>query len=146
MRHAEADSSHRHQRRGKRGDHITTCELQTGSLGEPWYNGVIIYSAYIPHSLYFLVIVVVPSLPRNSDLEISPDMSSSSELHINGNGSSQHEHILRPRAVKNQNPVVVRALSGEDFLSANGAKGPGENGGSTAPSRQACSPSPLTAS
>jgi sterol O-acyltransferase len=36
--------------------------------------------------------------------------------------------------------VVLRALSDDGYLTANGTKGSGENGGSTAPSRQACSP------
>jgi hypothetical protein len=62
-------------------------------------------------------------------------MSSSAEIRVNGNGDSPHDRILRPRAVKAANPVVLRAMSDEGYLSV----GPGdyiENGGtSTTPTR-----------
>ena len=58
-------------------------------------------------------------------------MSSSAEVHINGNGNSQHDRILRPRAVKTSNPVVLRALSEEGYLSVNGGIELTENGSST---------------
>lgn len=67
-------------------------------------------------------------------------MSSSAEIYTNGNGHSAQDRILRPRAVKGANPVVLRALSDEGYLSANGT-GTGdyiENGGtSTATTRHA---------
>jgi sterol O-acyltransferase len=70
-------------------------------------------------------------------------MSSSAEIHTNGDANSAQDRILRPRAVKATNPVVLRALSDEGYLSANGT-GTGdyiENGGtSTATTRQAFPP------
>lgn len=62
-------------------------------------------------------------------------MSSSAEVHINGNGNSQHDRILRPRAVKTSNPVVLRALSEEGYLSVNGGIELAENGSSTTSGR-----------
>ncbi|PMD34484.1 sterol o-acyltransferas-like protein [Hyaloscypha variabilis F] len=45
-------------------------------------------------------------------------MSSSADIHTNGNGNAQHEHILRPRAVKPTNPAVLRTMSEEGLLAA----------------------------
>jgi sterol O-acyltransferase len=45
-------------------------------------------------------------------------MSSSADIHTNGNGYANHEHILRPRAVKPANPAVLRTLSEEGLLAA----------------------------
>lgn len=66
-------------------------------------------------------------------------MSSSAEIQINGNGDSHHDRILRPRAVKTSNPVVLRAVSDEGYLSANGACDAAENGSSTTPTRHVSS-------
>jgi sterol O-acyltransferase len=41
---------------------------------------------------------------------------SSTGIHINGNGHSSHEHIIRPRAVKPANPAVLRTMSEEGLL------------------------------
>jgi sterol O-acyltransferase len=45
--------------------------------------------------------------------------SSSADVHLNGNVDTDHEHILRPRAVKPGNPAVLRTLSEEGLLTAN---------------------------
>jgi sterol O-acyltransferase len=43
-------------------------------------------------------------------------MSTSADVTVNGNGSADHDHILRPRAVKPGNPAVLRAQSEEGLL------------------------------
>ncbi|PMD50037.1 sterol o-acyltransferas-like protein [Hyaloscypha bicolor E] len=43
-------------------------------------------------------------------------MSSSADIHANGNGNVYHEHILRPRAVKPNNPAVLRTMTEEGLL------------------------------
>jgi sterol O-acyltransferase len=43
-------------------------------------------------------------------------MSSSVDIHANGNGNVYHEHILRPRAVKPNNPAVLRTMTEEGLL------------------------------
>jgi sterol O-acyltransferase len=43
-------------------------------------------------------------------------MSSSADIHTNGNGNARHEHILRPRAVKPNNPAVLRTMGEEGLL------------------------------
>jgi sterol O-acyltransferase len=45
-------------------------------------------------------------------------MSSSADIHVNGNGNAHHEHILRPRAVKPANPAVLRTMSEEGLTAA----------------------------
>jgi sterol O-acyltransferase len=57
-------------------------------------------------------------------------MSSSTDIHLNGNGGADYDHILRPRAIKPPNPAVLRAMS-EDHLTVNGNKEILENGGSS---------------
>lgn len=47
-------------------------------------------------------------------------MSSSAEIRVNGNGHADHDHILRPRAVKPTNQAVLRTLGEEGYLSVNG--------------------------
>jgi len=61
-------------------------------------------------------------------------MSYSTDVHINGNGDT-HDNILRPRAVKASNPAVLRALSDDGYLAANGTKESAENGISTGQTR-----------
>jgi len=56
-------------------------------------------------------------------------MSTATDAHTNGNGHVGHDHILRPRAIKPQNPVVLRALSEDRYLST-GSKDVPELGGS----------------
>lgn len=58
-------------------------------------------------------------------------MSSSAEIRTNANGNAPQDRILRPRAVKTSNPVVLRALSDEGYLGANGTQEFMENGSST---------------
>jgi sterol O-acyltransferase len=60
-------------------------------------------------------------------------MSSSSDIRINGNGHTDHDHILRPRAVKPTNPAVFRAMSEDGYLAA--GKEAAENGSSTGQTR-----------
>jgi sterol O-acyltransferase len=60
-------------------------------------------------------------------------MSSSAEIRINGNGNADHDHILRPRAVKPPNPAVLRAMNDDGYLAA--GKEAAENGGSTGGTR-----------
>jgi hypothetical protein len=43
-------------------------------------------------------------------------MSTSADITTNGNGRADHEHILRPRAVKPGNPGVLRAQTEEGLL------------------------------
>ncbi|KAH8777148.1 sterol o-acyltransferase-like protein [Hyaloscypha sp. PMI_1271] len=43
-------------------------------------------------------------------------MSSSADIHTNGNGNARHEHILRPRAIKPNNPAVLRTMGEEGLL------------------------------
>lgn len=59
-------------------------------------------------------------------------MSSSTDIHTNGNGNANYDHILRPRAVKPANPDVLRALNDDGYLTAKDGM---ENGGSTAHTR-----------
>lgn len=49
-------------------------------------------------------------------------MSTSADVYVNSNGRAEHDHILRPRAVKPGNPAVLRTLSEEGFLSVDGSK------------------------
>ncbi|KAH6667866.1 sterol o-acyltransferas-like protein [Halenospora varia] len=49
-------------------------------------------------------------------------MSTSADVFVNGNGRAEHDHILRPRAVKQGNPAVLRTLSEEGLLSVDGSK------------------------
>ncbi|CZR68454.1 related to acyl-CoA sterol acyltransferase [Phialocephala subalpina] len=49
-------------------------------------------------------------------------MSTSADIQINGNGHANHDHILRPRAVKPGNPAVLRTLSEEGLLAPDSAK------------------------
>jgi len=44
-------------------------------------------------------------------------MSTATDAQANGNGRLDHDHILRPRAVKPSNPGVLRALSDDRHLS-----------------------------
>ena len=60
---------------------------------------------------------------------------SSTDIHINGNGNANHDHILRPRAVKPPNPAVLRAMSEDGYLAVNGTKEAAETGSSTAQTR-----------
>ena len=53
-------------------------------------------------------------------------MSTSAEVTVNGNGPANHDHILRPRAVKPGNPAVLRTRSDEGLL----AVAPGNVGSS----------------
>jgi hypothetical protein len=68
-------------------------------------------------------------------------MSTSTDIHINGNGDANHDHILRPRAVKPSNPAVLRAMSDDKLLAANGNKEILENGGSSTAQTRCDSPS-----
>jgi hypothetical protein len=43
-------------------------------------------------------------------------MSTSADITANGNGSANHDHILRPRALKPGNPAVLRAQVEEGLL------------------------------
>jgi sterol O-acyltransferase len=43
-------------------------------------------------------------------------MSTSAEITADGNGSVNHDHILRPRALKPGNPGVLRAQIEEGLL------------------------------
>jgi sterol O-acyltransferase len=45
-------------------------------------------------------------------------MSSSADIQMNGNGHTNHDHILRPRAVKPANQAVLRTLNEEGLLAA----------------------------
>lgn len=67
-------------------------------------------------------------------------MSSSTDIHINGNGDANYDHILRPRAVKPSNPAVLRAMSDDKLLAANGNKEILENGGSSTAQTRCGSP------
>jgi sterol O-acyltransferase len=60
------------------------------------------------------------------------NMTTSAELTMNGD-----DNILRPRAVKPMNPEVLRTLSEEGFLKANGSN---ENGRTTAETRSKLPP------
>ena len=46
--------------------------------------------------------------------------------------NENHDHILRPRAVKPMNPEVLRTLSEDGYLKVNGSN---ENGTTTAETR-----------
>jgi sterol O-acyltransferase len=46
-------------------------------------------------------------------------MSTSAEIHANGNGHAHHEHILRPRALKPGNPDVLRTIGEDGGLAVN---------------------------
>ena len=70
-----------------------------------------------PDSLYLRI--YLKSLPFPENLG---SMSTSADVHVNGNGKPDHDHILRPRAVKLGNPAVVRAMSEEGLLAPNGTK------------------------
>jgi sterol O-acyltransferase len=61
-------------------------------------------------------------------------MSSSTDIHMNGNGDAIHDHILRPRAVKPSNPAILRAMS-KDRLAPNGNNELPETGTSTGQTR-----------
>jgi len=61
-------------------------------------------------------------------------MSYSTDIHVNGNGDTQ-DHILRPRAIKASNPAVLRAMSEDGYLTANGTKETAETGISTGQTR-----------
>lgn len=66
-------------------------------------------------------------------------MSTSAEIHINGNGRLDHDHILRPRAVKPGNPAVLRAMSEDGLLAPNGTKDLPETGVTTGQTRSVSS-------
>ncbi|PBP19300.1 hypothetical protein BUE80_DR009517 [Diplocarpon rosae] len=53
-------------------------------------------------------------------------MSTSADITVNGSGHADHQHILRPRAVKPENPAILRAVS-EDILKTSNS-GDGSNG------------------
>ncbi|PSS25414.1 hypothetical protein M430DRAFT_63979 [Amorphotheca resinae ATCC 22711] len=69
-------------------------------------------------------------------------MSSAADIHINGNGSTNHDQILRPRAVKPSNAVLLRAMGEEGYI---GARETPENGGSTAQTSGRTTPVPADA-
>jgi hypothetical protein len=54
-------------------------------------------------------------------------MSTSTESHAGGD----HDHILRPRAVKPINPQIERALNQEGYLKVNGLIVNDESGGTS---------------
>jgi hypothetical protein len=56
-------------------------------------------------------------------------MTTLAEIRMNGD----HDHVLRPRAVKPMNPEVLRTMSQEDYLKPNGYTS--ENGGTTGHTR-----------
>lgn len=60
-------------------------------------------------------------------------MSSSAEIRMNGNGHTDHDHILRPRALKPPNGAVLRAMREDGYTTP--GKEAAENGGSTAQTR-----------
>jgi sterol O-acyltransferase len=64
-------------------------------------------------------------------------MSSSTDIHANGNGISNHDHILRPRAVKSGNPAVLRTLSEEGLLATSNGKDASANEGTSGQTRYA---------
>jgi hypothetical protein len=64
-------------------------------------------------------------------------MSSAADIHMNGNGNTNHDQILRPRAVKPSNAVLLRAMGEEGYI---GARETPENGGSTAQTRHTSPP------
>ncbi|PBP24907.1 hypothetical protein BUE80_DR004094 [Diplocarpon rosae] len=53
-------------------------------------------------------------------------MSTSADITVNGSGDADHQHILRPRAIKPGNPAILRAMS-EDILKTSNS-GDGSNG------------------
>lgn len=59
-------------------------------------------------------------------------MSSASGVLLNGNNSSEHDHILRPRAQKPMNPDVLRTLNGDGHLTPKELM---ENGGASGQTR-----------
>lgn len=56
-------------------------------------------------------------------------MSTSSEPFLSSNGKENHDHILRPRAVKPGNPVIIRALGEDGLLSVSGNKDASQHNG-----------------
>ena len=64
-------------------------------------------------------------------------MSSSADVYANGNGNANHDHILRPRAVKPGNPAVLRTLSEEGLLASSNGKDGSVNGGISGQTRYA---------
>ena len=70
-------------------------------------------------------------------------MSFSADIHINGNGNTGYNHILRPRAVKLSNPAVHHATSNDKLLTAIGNKDFLETGPSTEQTRHAPSSTAL---
>jgi sterol O-acyltransferase len=62
-------------------------------------------------------------------------MSSSTDMGMNWNGHANHDHILRPRAVKPTNPAILRAVSEDRDLAPNGHNEIAETGGSTTQTR-----------
>jgi sterol O-acyltransferase len=62
-------------------------------------------------------------------------MASSTDIHMNRNGDANHDHILRPRAVKPPNPAVLRAMSDDKLFVATGNKEFSETGTSTGQTR-----------
>ncbi|CAL3972169.1 unnamed protein product, partial [Diplocarpon coronariae] len=50
-------------------------------------------------------------------------MSTSADITINGNGHADHEYILRPRAIKPENPAILRTMSEDLMQTSNGGNG-----------------------
>ncbi|KAG0646721.1 Sterol-ester synthase 2 [Hyphodiscus hymeniophilus] len=71
-------------------------------------------------------------------------MSSSTDIHMNGNGDANHDHILRPRAVKPSNPAVLRAID-NDRLAPNGGNEMPESGTLTGQTSGRSTPVPADA-
>ncbi|TVY88885.1 putative sterol O-acyltransferase [Lachnellula willkommii] len=55
--------------------------------------------------------------------------TTSAEPQLNGNNDENHDHILRPRAVKPGNPAVLRTLGEDGLLAVNGNKEASQSNG-----------------
>lgn len=55
--------------------------------------------------------------------------TTSAEPQLNGHNNENHDHILRPRAVKPGNPAVLRTLGEDGLLAVNGNKDASQSNG-----------------
>ena len=62
-------------------------------------------------------------------------MSSSMDIHVNGNENGHHDHILRPRAIKPTNRAIQRTLSEDGLSMINCTNEVTENGTATGQTR-----------
>ncbi|KAG9229387.1 sterol o-acyltransferas-like protein [Amylocarpus encephaloides] len=60
-------------------------------------------------------------------------MSTSAEVPVNGDGSADHDHILRPRALKPGNPAVLRTQSDNGLLAVTDGSLSGQTSGRSTP-------------